>query len=67
MCWRSVSLAVKFRIVRFAFLENVVDGGQQHSGNGNNRLFVPPTLFECKVTISDFRNEKTKEINMPDA
>ena len=40
---------------RVLFLENVVDSGQQHSGNGNDGLFVSMTLFECKVTISDFR------------
>ena len=55
MCRWSVALAVKLRVVRFIFLENVVDGGQQHSGNGNDGFFVSTTLFECKVTISDFR------------
>ena len=64
---RSVSLAVKFRVVVFIFLENVVDGSQQHSGNSDDSLSVTTTLVECKVTISDFRNEKAKEINMPDA
>ena len=40
---------------RVLFLENVVDGGQQYSGNGNDGLLVSSALFECKVTISDFR------------
>lgn len=55
VCRWPVSLAVKFRVVRFIFLEDVVDGSQQHSGNSDDRFFVPPTLFECKVTASNFR------------
>ena len=52
---RAVALAVKFRIVRFVFLEDVVDGGQQHSGNGDDGFLVASTLFECNIAISDFR------------
>ena len=55
MCRRAVALAVKFRIVRFVFLEDVVDGGQQHSGNGDDGFLVASTLFECNIAISDFR------------
>ena len=55
MSRQNVCFAVKFRVVRFIFPENVVDGSQQHSGNGDDSLFVPTTLFERKVTISDFR------------
>ena len=40
---------------RVLFLENVVDGGQQYSGNGNDGFLVSSALFERKVTISDFR------------
>ena len=40
---------------RVLFLENVVDGGQQYSGNGNDGFLASTTPFECKVTISDFR------------
>ena len=52
---RAVALTVKFRIVRFVFLEDVVDGGQQHSGNGDDGFLVASTLFECNIAISDFR------------
>ena len=52
---RAVALAVKFRIVRFVFLEDVVDGGQQHSGNGDDGFLVASTLFESEVAITDFR------------
>ena len=41
--------------IGFFFLENVVDGGQQYSGNGNDGFLASTTPFECKVTISDFR------------
>ena len=41
--------------IGFFFLENVVDGGQQYSGNGNDGFLVSSALFERKVTISDFR------------
>ena len=64
---RNIYFVGKLSIVRLVLLQNVVDGSQQHSGNSDDSLSVTTTLVECKVTISDFRNEKTKEINMPDA
>ena len=48
-------LAVKLRIVRLIFLEHVVNGGEQHSGNSDNGLFMSPAFLECKITIADFR------------
>ena len=51
---RSVGAAVEFGVVKLVLFENVVDGSQQHSGDGNNRLFVAPALFESKVAASDF-------------
>lgn len=51
----EVCFAVKLRVVRFIFLENVVDGSRQHFGNSADSLFVATTLFECKVMISGFR------------
>ena len=55
MCERTVSLAVRLRVIRFVLLEDVVDGGQQHSGNGDDGFLVASTLFECNIAISDFR------------
>lgn len=34
---RNICLVVKLSVVRLVLLQNVVDGGQQHPGNGNNR------------------------------
>ena len=35
MCERTVSLAVRLRVIRFVLLEDVVDGSQQHKGDGD--------------------------------
>lgn len=43
---RPVGLTVKLRVIGFTFLQNVVDGGQEHSGNGDNRFLVPPAFLE---------------------
>ena len=51
---RAVSFAVEFRIVRFILLEHIVNGGQEHSGNGNNCFLVSPPLFQSQVTAADF-------------
>ena len=48
-------LPIKLRVVRFVFLQDVVDGSQQHSGDGDNRFLVSSPLFNSIVTISDFR------------
>lgn len=55
VCRRSVALAVKFGIVRFIFLEHIVDDREQHSGNGNNGFLVSSALFESHIAITDFR------------
>ena len=55
VCRRAVSFAVEFGIIRLVFLEHVVDGGQQHSGDGDNRFLVAPALFQILITVKDFR------------
>lgn len=55
MCGRTVGYAVEFRIVRLIFLEHIVNGGQEHPGNGDDRLLMSPPLFQCEVTAADFR------------
>lgn len=52
---RSVCFAVELRIIRLIFLEHIVNGGQKHSGDGNNRFLVTPPLFQGEVTAADFR------------
>ena len=55
MSRRTIIFAVEFRIVRLIFLEHIVNGGQKHSGDGNNRFLVTPPLFQGEVTAADFR------------
>ena len=55
VCRWLVALSVEFRIVRLVLLEHIVDNRKEHSGNGNDGFLVATTFFECKVTISDFR------------
>ena len=55
MCRRAVSFAAEFGIIRLVFLEHVVDGGQQHSGDGDNRFLVASALFQILITVKDFR------------
>lgn len=50
-----ISFAIELRIVRFVFLEYVVDGGQQHSGDGDNRFLVASALFQILITVKDFQ------------
>lgn len=52
---RTISLAVEFRVIGLVLLEDVVDGSQWHSGNGDDSLLVAAALFESKVAIVDFR------------
>lgn len=51
---RTVCFAIEFRIVRLIFLEHIVNGGQEHPGNGDDRFLVAPPLFQCEVTAADF-------------
>ena len=55
VCRRSVTLAVKPRIVRFVFLEHIVESCKEHSGNGNNGFLMSSPLFESHIAITDFR------------
>ena len=55
MSRRSVYLPIELRIVRFIFLEHVVNGGEQHSGNGNNGFLVSPAFLEREIAVADFR------------
>ena len=41
----TVSLAVEHRVIGLVLLENVVDSGQQHPGNGNDSLLVPTAFL----------------------
>ena len=52
---RSIRLAIQLWTIGLIFVEHVVDGCKEHSGNGDNRLFVTATLFDSQVTVSDFR------------
>lgn len=47
-------MAVKLRVVRLILFENVINGGQQHSGNGNDRLVVAAPFLEVQIAASDF-------------
>ena len=55
MCRWPIILAVEFRVERLILLEHIVDDREQHPGNGDDSLFVPSALFECEVTVADFR------------
>ena len=48
------ALSVEFRIVRLVLLEHVVNGREQHPGNGDNGFLVSPAFLECKIAIADF-------------
>ena len=51
---RLVRLSIKLSIVRFVFLQNVVNGSQEHSGDSDNRFLVSAPLFDSIVAVSDF-------------
>ena len=55
MCGWPVALSIEFGVVRLVPLEHIVDSRKEYSGNGNNGFLVSSALFECKVTIPDFR------------
>ena len=46
VCERTVSLAVRLRVIRFVLLEDVVDGSQQHKGDGDDGLLVTTALLQ---------------------
>ena len=54
MSGRQISLTIEFRIIRLIFLEHVVNGSKQHSGNGNNRFLVASAFFESEIAVADF-------------
>ena len=54
MYGRPVALAIELRVVRLVLLEHIVNGGEQHPGNGDNRLLVSAAFLESQVTIPDF-------------
>ena len=54
MFWWSVAAPIQFGVIGFILLENVVNGSQQHSCNGNDGFFVAPALFYRKVAVSNF-------------
>ena len=39
-------MSIKLGIVGLILLEDVVNGSEQHSCNGNDSFFVPPALFQ---------------------
>ena len=54
MSRRTISLAVKLGIVGLIFLEHIVNGGQEHPGDGDDCLFMPTAFFKIVVTVKDF-------------
>ena len=48
-------MTVKLGVVRLILLQDVVDGSQQHPGDGDNGFLVAAPLFDSLITISDFR------------
>ena len=50
---RTVSLAVKLWIVWLILLEHIVNGGQEHPGDGDDCLFMPAAFFKIVVAVKD--------------
>ena len=48
-------MSVKLGFVGLFLFQNVVDSCKQRSGNGNDGFFVTSALFQCTVTVVDFR------------
>ena len=48
-------MSIKLGIVGFILLENVVNGSEQHSCNGNDSFFVTPALFQVFIASADLR------------
>lgn len=45
---------IEFGIVRLIFLENIVYGSQQHSGNGDDGLLVSPAFLQREIATAHF-------------
>lgn len=48
-------MSVKLGFVGIFLFQNVVNSCKQCSGNGNDGFFVTSALFQCTVTVVDFR------------
>ena len=48
-------MSIKLGIVGLILLEDVVNGSEQHSCNGNDSFFVTPALFYVVVAIANLR------------
>ena len=48
-------MSIKLGIVGLILLENVVNGSEQHSCNGNDSFFVTPALFQVFIAPADLR------------
>ena len=48
-------MRIKLGIVGLILLENVVNGSEQHSCNGNDSFFMTPALFQVFIASADFR------------
>ena len=46
-------MSIKLGIVGFILLENVVNGSEQHSCNGNDSFFVTPAFFQVFIASAD--------------
>jgi len=55
---QGVGSAIQFWTIGLIFAEHVVDGREEHSGNGNDSLFVAATLFDS-LLISGCLSEGT--------
>lgn len=51
----SVCPAIEFGVVRLVLPQNVENGSEQHSSDGNDRFLVTPALFNRKIPTADFR------------
>jgi len=54
-CQRRCDFVVFRRIGDVEKRVGIVDSNEQHSGYGNDRLFVSPALFESEIAAADFR------------
>ena len=48
-------MSIKLGSVGLILLENVVNGSEQHSCNGNNGFFVTPALFQVFIAPANLR------------
>lgn len=69
MYGRTVCFAIEFRIVRLIFLEHIVNGGQEHPGNGDDRLLYVPAAFSMRgnggglqeIAWPEWRTKRTEQ------